>query len=565
MLTTAVTSNNDLCDVSQSLLQRLRISGSKNRQLKQRPLALPPFRRRTESVNTVMSFNSLSDTVPDNNFQSREEIAENGLISTHKGFSSPLEWLEKECPSDILPKVLAFCGPQQVAALSKTNKHWNAIVHQEKTWRVMCEELYKWKPSDPEPDSWFDLYRYSPCVPVDYSSIHKALSIALEPVPMRARRISATKQLKQIRSIRILLRPGIYWLKQAIEIQAIPGVTIYFGTVDLPRNVYRPVRHITEIMEQPLPLPLPESETNSGSRKRGPSFRNLFNCKRQVPSEETDVEDTDFTDDWRDNGNFMPTTEPKHATLILRSRRNNEPVVRVRQGVVCMRNIEIQHNSLGLDIWNGNAAVQIQPPLGEDDQPMNVEPRPTAFLECVHISSQTGRGIVNIDGGKVILRNSAVADCAATGVYIGGPGSHAIIENSDVIRNGVGNRIRRGIARGHSGIYLEQGIAGIRNSNVSSNTLTGISVVSPENAFLTLQGSTLMNNGTYQLELPPPGSLSRQRCVNENNVMAVRGVANLRSGLTLTEPPNMLQQQQPTTFQQPVHFHIEAAQFDPNM
>ena len=430
----------------------------------------------------------------------------------------------------------------------------------------------QWKPSDPEPDSWFDLYRFSPCVPIDYPSIHKALAIALEPVPTRTtatRRSSPPpKQLKQIRSIRVLLRPGLYWLKQAIDIEAIPGVTVYFGTVELPRNIYRPVRHVTEIMEQPLPFTSLEAETNNGigSRKRGPSFLTLFNCKRQVPSEETDVEDTDFTEDWRDNGSVMPRNDPKHATMILRSRRNNEPVIRVRQGVVSMRNIEIQHNSLGLDIWNGNAAVQIQPPLGEDDHPMVVEPRPTAFLDSVHISSETGRGIVNIDGGKVVLRKCAVADCAATGVYIGGPGSHAIIDATDVIRNGVGNRIRRGIARGHSGIYLEQGIANIRNSNVSGNTLTGISVVSPDNAFLALEGSTLMNNGTFQLELPPPGSVSRQRSINENNTMAVRGVANLRSGLTLPEPVNVLHQHPPPppTFQPPpVHYDMPALRVDP--
>jgi hypothetical protein len=348
---------------------------------------------------------------------------------------------------------------------------------------------------------------------------------------LRTRR-NSLKQTKQIRSIRVLLRPGIYWLKQAIEIQAAPGITIFFGTMELPTNLYRPVRHITEIMEQALPLPSPESQSN----KRGPSFFSLLNCKRQAPSEETDVEETDFNDDWREHSNIIPMTEPKQATMILRSRRNNEPVFRVRQGVVHLHKVEIQHNSLGLDIWNGNAAVQIQPPLGDDDLPLPVEPRPTAFLDNVHISSQTGRGIVNIDGGKVILRQCAVTDCAATGVYIGGPGSHAIIDRSDVIRNGVGNRIRRGIARGHSGIYLEQGIASIQNANVSSNTLTGISVVSPDNAFLTLENSTLMNNGTYQLELPPPGSLSRQRSVTNNNNMAVRGDPPLQSGLTLTEP-----------------------------
>jgi hypothetical protein len=350
-------------------------------------------------------------------------------------------------------------------------------------------------------------------------------------VPLRTRR-NVPKQNMQVRSIRVLLRPGMYWLKQAIDIQAVPGITIFFGTMELPANLYRPVRHITEIMEQPLPMPSPVSQSN----KRGPSLLNLLNCKRQVPTEETEMEDTDFNDEWREHGNIIPMTEPKQATMVLRSRRNNEPVFRVRQGVVYLHNVEIQHNSLGLDIWNGNAAVQIQPPLGEDDHPIPVEPRPTAFLDHVHISSQTGRGIVNIDGGKVILRKCAITDCAATGVYIGGPGSHAIIDTSDVIRNGVGNRIRRGIARGHSGIYLEQGIASIRNTNISSNTLTGISVVSPENAFLTLENSTLMNNGTFQLELPPPGSLSRQRSVTNNNVMAVRGDPQIHSGLTLAEP-----------------------------
>ena len=143
MLTNAATSNDDVCDVSQSLLQRLRISGSKNRYLKQRPLTLPPFRRRTESVNTVMSLNSLTDTPPDNTFPVTEETSATKLILPQKELTSPLEWLERACPSDIVPKVLAFCGPQKVAALSKTSKHWNTVVHQENTWRVMCEELYK--------------------------------------------------------------------------------------------------------------------------------------------------------------------------------------------------------------------------------------------------------------------------------------------------------------------------------------------------------------------------------------------------------------------------------------
>ena len=92
-----------------------------------------------------MSFNSLTDTTPESPLPVRAEVSsERHLIAVlTNDVASPLAWLEKECPGDIVPKVLAFCGPQQVAALSKTNKHWNTIVRQERTWRVMCEELYK--------------------------------------------------------------------------------------------------------------------------------------------------------------------------------------------------------------------------------------------------------------------------------------------------------------------------------------------------------------------------------------------------------------------------------------
>ena len=186
------------------------------------------------------------------------------------------------------------------------------------------------------------------------------------------------------------------------------------------------------------------------------------------------------------------------------------------------------------DIWNGNSAVQIQPPSGPDDQPMMVVPAPTAILEGVGLSSHSGRGIVNIDGGHVIIRRCFVHDCAATGIYVGGPGSRAQIEETDVVRNGNGNtHHRRGIARGHSGIYLEQGHAHIRNCNVSNNSLTGISAVSQENAFLNLEESDLISNGTFQLEMPGMGTNSFRRSSVENNIMSTTGLARTRSGLNL--------------------------------
>ena len=388
--------------------------------------------------------------------------------------------------------------------------------------------------------------------------------MATAPTPPRSgrHRHTAPEAKPQIRSVRILLRPGKHVLKQAVHVQAVPGVVVSLETVQLPKNLYRAPPSAANgsgngalhnshlmLMEQPLPL---EATTSSSSRSSPkPSFRNLFRCNRQESGEgESVTEDlTDF-DEWLHHPNDVVV--PQHATLMLRSRRHNEPAFRVSQGVLRLSNLEIQHNSHGLDIWNGNAAVQVQPPspptTDDEANPRDHLPRPMAVLEKVQVTSRSGRGIVNIDGGKVIIHRCAVSDCAATGIYIGGPGSSAYIEETDVIRNGVGNpRPRRGIARGHSGIYLEQGVARIQESNVSHNTLTGISVVSPENAALHLEDSTLLSNGTYQLELPPPGTTSRQRCVTERNTMAPTGEAELRSGLAVVAPPprqpSLLQQQ----------------------
>jgi hypothetical protein len=47
------------------------------------------------------------------------------------------------CPEDILPKILAFAGPQKTAALSKVSRVWRDVVNEDQTWRVLCEDLYK--------------------------------------------------------------------------------------------------------------------------------------------------------------------------------------------------------------------------------------------------------------------------------------------------------------------------------------------------------------------------------------------------------------------------------------
>ena len=55
-----------------------------------------------------------------------------------------LQWLEACCPKDVVPKVLAFCGPQMVSTLMATNRYWfHLIAHNDSTWRTLCEGMYK--------------------------------------------------------------------------------------------------------------------------------------------------------------------------------------------------------------------------------------------------------------------------------------------------------------------------------------------------------------------------------------------------------------------------------------
>mmetsp|Transcript_64234 Transcript_64234/g.73956 ORF Transcript_64234/g.73956 Transcript_64234/m.73956 type:complete len:569 (+) Transcript_64234:210-1916(+) len=451
-----------------------------------------------------------------------------------------MHWMQNDCPKDVLPLILAFVGPQKMAVIGRTNHFWRQILEQESTWRRLCEELYKWKEGDLIPESWKKYYQYNPCVPVDYSTVHGALSV-IEKAKVDSLQPSV---------VRILLRPGRYILREAITIdEARDSVSVEIETMEYYPNTF----HGSGI-ECSLIQP-----TEQSKRKRKSSIRSLFQCRTVdveddddehymietnylYQSEEDPVVPTDLLvenrrpsrGDKENNRNCrnMNNTVVKQATLVLRTRRHNEPLIRVRQGSCTIRNIEMKHISHGTDIWNGNACIQIQPPIGLDDEPRDVTPVVT--LDRVDVTSSSGRGIVNIDGGHAKIINSCIHDCAATGIYVGGPGSRTMIEQSDVLHNGKGNpHHRRGIARGHSGIYLEQGHASIIDCNISKNSLTGISAISPENALLSLLDSELVSNGTLQLEMPAIGTVAHRNSVTLNNIFASTGMGRSRSGLAV--------------------------------
>ena len=83
---------------------------------------------------------SRTDTMPIN---CSEEMQIERIEQSGDWDVNVLQWLQNSCPSDVVPKVLAFAGPQKTRHLQSVNRHFRNIVSQEIFWRSMCEELYK--------------------------------------------------------------------------------------------------------------------------------------------------------------------------------------------------------------------------------------------------------------------------------------------------------------------------------------------------------------------------------------------------------------------------------------
>ncbi|GKY97959.1 hypothetical protein MPSEU_000753900 [Mayamaea pseudoterrestris] len=487
---------------------------------------------------------------------------------------SLVHWLQSACPRDLLPKILALAGPQTTRSLYETNAHWKKLIEEEATWKILCMDSYKWKEGDAEPESWKDFYRFSPCVPVDYSSISSALALAhansmpshfsMRSFLQRNAGDSSPRNL-QARSIRVLLRPNTkYMLKESIVVCAPHGVMVSIETIQLPRNLFQPPMNSSMACAR-RGLDTTAAAFTSSLPAPSSKKRIRWNCKfaardqvevlasfpPPIESHDSDVSFSSLSDSTSLSGRTVvpqcasssssslesdtdESATPREQTAIvcLKTRRENEPVFLVQQGVLNLDHLTILHSSHGLDIWNGNAAIQLQPMAQRNIVLATPPPSlPVCRMTKCLVTSKSGRGIVCMDGGSLDVQSCAVIKCAATGVYVGGNGSRANMQQSDVVLNGIGSKLIGGIARGHSGVYLEQGDATVVDSSISNNTLTGISSVSPGNAILRLRGSELINNGSDQLELPPSGTVSYRRSEITNNLQADDGTVKQRSGL----------------------------------
>jgi len=432
-----------------------------------------------------------------------------------------LEWLQDETPSDILPKVLSYLGPRKMSNLSMVNSTWRNIVLSEPVWRIASEDCGKWSPGDDVPTSWLKFYQMNPCVPDDYDSIESALK-AISSLPPKTRNYNANGS----KTFRVFIRPGKYFLRRSIVIQAEGSSEVVIEALEpaSKKNGYEDSCFITPKKSKKLSVPSPNT------------LKEMINSCRSSSALETTASsssnlNTDL--DERSKANLLAPTS--RAMIVLKTRSHNEPIFRIRQGKLVLKNLDLVHSCNGTDIWNGNAAVQVQPLFEATDHPLESVPsslRPTAILYKVGITSFSGRGVVNIDGGNMSLIQCHIHHCAATGIYIGGKGSLALLEETDIVNNGNGNILnRRGISRGHSGLYLEQGTTLVRNCNISENALTGISAISTENATIVVENTDLLANATVQLEMPPIDSKSGGRSMSRNNTISGEGSGRSRSGL----------------------------------
>ena len=187
----------------------------------------------------------------------------------------------------------------------------------------------QWKEGDEVPESWRDFYKFTPCVPVDFSTVHGALSLV------------KSSEIEQTRSIRVLLRPGRYVLREAIIVEAPRSVRVEIETMTMPDS-FLPIDQTAAPFQPVL------------ARKRKPaqSLRNILSCRTiDVVHSDDELAGVEMYDPSMLNANNgakpLGDFDTKRATVVLRTRRYNEPIIHIKQGTAILRNLELKHVSNG--------------------------------------------------------------------------------------------------------------------------------------------------------------------------------------------------------------------------
>ena len=415
--------------------------------------------------------------------------------------------------------------------------------------------LLQWTNEMEVPQSWRDFYRKNPCVPIDFDTLESAFDSISSGVRVDSTENNVRQRFRmQNSSARILLHPGPYFLRHPIIFNCIGSAEVTVESVTGLRDPRHALMWCQNYHAEPsidttrkLLTGMSSYDTiDSSAETKRPSsatLRQIFGCRSVSAALSTPRRGAgDDDDDGADN--ISPDDRVKFhksafegpdptAVVVFESSKENQAIFRVRQGVAHIKGLKLLHYCEGIDIWNGNAAIQVQSPFAPNGRQLRIQApsvAPTAYVSDCDVVSLSGRGIVNIDGGIAHINKCFIHNSAATGLYLGGRGSKVTMTETDVVENGNGNeRNSRGVTRGHSGVYIEQGVATIRDCNISKNSLTGISAVSTEHSTLQVEGSCLQSNGSIQVELPPVGSPSRRRSYSRNNTISTSGHGRARS------------------------------------
>lgn len=186
--------------------------------------------------------------------------------------------------------------------------------------------------------------------------------------------------------------------------------------------------------------------------------------------------------------------------------QENQPCLRVHHVEghgkvhVCLQDISILHATKGNNIWQGNCAIHVQ------------SPHVSFALQDCSIQSDTGRGMVVGRGAHAKLCQVVLHDCAATGLYVGERAS-VQMDQCHVVRNGHGFSGDQNdgpvVPPGHSGVYVEAGMAVVQDSSLQNNSLTGVSVV--RGGWMRLSGNWLAQNGAGGYLVDDPLLLGEER------------------------------------------------------
>ncbi|CAB9512317.1 expressed unknown protein [Seminavis robusta] len=297
--------------------------------------------------------------------------------SDQQRLRAAVRWLEQECPEELFARVLAFAGPREVSSFVKIDSQpWKQMMQSETVWHVLCHDLHKWQPGDPEPKSWREHYQTNLCVPSEFATLQEALEAS-----------------QQAPAIRILVQPGIHRVDNGIVVNNSGSLTI--ETLQVPLHE-EPSQGIPKFHHASMPY-----------------------CGGQKTVATLAMENT------RQN---LPMFHVQQGTLLLKN---------IKLEHSCYGN-EFLDGNAAIHIEPSSLRCHFR--TTKDFLPaatsFSVDHLPSLSLQSVEITSHSGQGIMNNRGGNVRIHDCYIHDCAATGLYVDAPQSDVLVQQSDIMANG---------------------------------------------------------------------------------------------------------------------------------